>query len=358
MRDNERTIMASLQREAERAPLIDAPPPDVVRRVKRRRTARAAAFVVSIGIVVGISAFALLQLSPLADERSTVGNGPSPSSSPEHTGDARDVTVLASGTDPIVGKWTLQVHIDDQGNSILQLDDETGGGGMGSAPIRDQVFGGLSAGGSMIGPDSYSFEVDGVVSARAARVTLALVDGTELEAALFRIPARYFGDAKAFVIFGDRALTDHRHPGGTLTAYDEDGAVLDVQSLSGPDEPAGTSPGVDAVITQLREVRDVLSRSRGVEPFADFDLTKVEARLPEIPLNTSDSVVPEEVSVRIMDVRHAVLVATAPEAPIMCLSIERDLNPDGGWNFYYGLLDASTFDACRGGWAPYQLPPT
>jgi hypothetical protein len=357
MRDNERTIMASLQREAERAPLMDAPPFEVVRRVKRRRTVRAAAFVVSIGIVVGISAFALLQLSPLADERSTVGNGPSPSSPPEHTGDARDVTVLASGTDPIVGEWALQVHFDDQGNSILGLYTETGGGGSGSAPIRDQVFGGLGAGATMIGPNEYSFDVEGVVSARAARVTLTLVDGTELEAALFRIPARYFGEAQAYVIFGDRVVSDSRHPGLTLTAYDEEGTVLDTQSLSGSDEPGGTSPEVDAVITKLREVRDVLSRSRGVEPFADFDLTKVEARLPEIPLNTSDSVVPEEVSVRIMDVRHAVLVATAPEAPAMCLSIERDLNPDGGWNFYYGLLDASTFDACRGGWAPYQLPP-
>jgi hypothetical protein len=358
MRDDERTIVASLQREAERAPLMDAPPSDVVRRVKHRRTARAAAFVVSIGIVVGTSAFALLQLSPLADERSPVGNGPSPSSSPEHTGDARDVTVLASGTDPIVGEWTLQVHIDDQGNSILGLYTETGGGGAGSAPIRDQVFGGLGAGASMIEPDGYSFDVEGVVSARAARVTLTLVDGTELEASLFRIPARYFGEAQAYVIFGDRVVSGPWHPGRTLTAYDEEGEVLDTQSLRGPDEPAGTSPEVDAVITQLREVRDVLSRSRGVEPFADFDLTGVEAKLPEIPLNTSDSAVPGEVSVRIMDVRHAVLVATALEAPVMCLSMERDDNPDGGWNFYYGLLDATTFDACSGGWAPYMLPPT
>jgi hypothetical protein len=98
--------------------------------------------------------------------------------------------------------------------------------------------------------------------------------------------------------------------------------------------------------------------SRGVEPSVDFDLTRVEAKLPEIPLNTSDSAVPGEVSVRIMEVRHAVLVATAPEAPVRCLSIERDDNPDGGWNFSYGLLDATTFDACSGGWAPYMLPPT
>jgi hypothetical protein len=358
MRDDERTIVASLQREAERAPLMDPLPLEVVRRVKRRRAARGAAFVISIGIVVGTSAFALLQLSPLADERSTVGGDPSPSSPPEHTGDVRDVTVLASGTDPIVGGWTLQVHFDDQGNSILGLYTETGGGGSGSAPIRDQVFGGLSAGASMIGPDEYSFDVEGVVSAAAARVTLTLVDGTELEASLFRMPARYFGEAQAYVIFGDRVVSDSRHPGQTLTAYDEEGTVLDIQSLNESDEPGGTSPEVDAVITQLREVRDVLSRSRGVEPLADFRLAELEARLPEIPMNSSDRVVPGEVSVRIMDARHAVLVATAPDAPVMCISIERDANPDGGWNFYYGLLDASTYDACQGGWAPYMLPPT
>jgi hypothetical protein len=350
MRDDERTIMASLQREADRAPLMDAPPHDVVRRVKRRRTARAAVFVVSIGTFVGIAAFALFQLSPLDDHPSSPADGPSISTAVEPPGVARDRTVLASGTDPIAGDWILQVHVDGRGDSILGLYTETGGGDSGSAPIRDQVFGGLGAAVTMIGPDRYSFDVEGVVSARVARVALTLVDGTELEASLFRIPDRYFGEAQAYVIFGDR-IVSAQHPGQALTAYDEEGAVLDIQSLSESDEPGGTSPEVDAVITQLREVRDVLSRSRGVEPFADFDLAKVEARLPEIPLNTSDSLVPGEVSVRIMDVRHAVLVATAPDAAVMCLSIERDANPDGGWNFYYGLLNVSAFDTCRGGWA-------
>lgn len=352
MRDNERTIMASLQREAERAPLMDAPPPEVVRRVKRRRTARAGLFAVSVGAVVGVVAAALVALSPLGDRRSFVGDDPTPSPS------SADVTVLGSGVDPIAGPWTLRASF-DQGRPTVLLDAENGSGGFSSGPMEEQIFGGYGAGGHMIAPDRYTFDVVGVVSAKAARVTLILVGGTEVEAsALLPIPSRYFGDAQAYLIFGASVIPGPRHPGRTLTAYDEEGTVLDTQSLSGPDEPGGTSPEVDAVITQLREVRDVLSRSRGVEPFADFDLAKVKARLPEIPLNTSDSVVPGEVSVRVMDVRHAVLVTTAPEAPVMCLSIERDANPDGGWNFYYGLLDAPTFDACRGGWAPYTLPPT
>ena len=352
MRDNERAIMSSLQREAERAPLIGAPPPEVVRRVKRRRTARAGLFALSVGAVVGVVAAALVALSPLGDRRSFVGEDPTPSPS------SGDVTVLGSGVDPIAGTWTLRASF-DQGHPTVLLDAENAGGGFTSGPIEEQIFGGFGAGGHMIAPDRYTFDVVGVVSAKAARVSLTLVDETEVEAsALLPIPSRYFGDAQAYLIFGNSVITGPQHPGRTLTAYDGEGEVLDTQSLSGPDEPAGTTPEVDAVITQLREVRDVLSRSRGVEPFADFDLTKVRAKLPKIPLNTSDSVVPGEVSVRIMDVRHAVLVATAPEAPVMCLAVERDASPDGGWNFYYGLEDAQTYDACRGGWDPFQLPPT
>lgn len=352
MRDDERAIVASLQREAERAPLMDAPPPEVVRRVKRRRTARAGLFAIPVGAVVGVAAAALIALSPLGDRRSFVGGDPTPSPS------SADVTVLASGVDPIAGRWTLRASF-DQGVPTLLLDGENAGGGFGSGPIEERIFGGYGAGSHMIAPDRYAFDVNGVVSAKAARVTLTLVDGTEVEAsALVPIPSRYFGDAQAFLIFGETVIPDSRHPARTLTAYDADGEVLDTQSISGSDEPGGTSPEVDGVITQLREVRDVLSRSRGVEPLADLDLAKVKARLPEIALNTSDSVVSREVSVRIVDVRHAVLVATAPEAPVMCISIERDANPDGGWNFAYGLQDATTFDACHGGWAPYLLPPT
>jgi hypothetical protein len=232
MRDDERTIVASLDREAERAPLMDAPPPEVVHRVKRRRTARASAFVVLVGTVVGIAAFAAFQLTPLAEQPSSPADGPSISTPLEPPGVARDRTVLASGSDPIVGDWILQVHVDGRGDSILGLYTETGGGGSGSASIRDQVFGGLSAAATMLGPNEYSFDVEGVVSARAARVTLTLVDGTELEASLFRIPARYFGEAQVFVIFGDRIITGPLHPGRTLTAYDEEGMVLDTQSLS------------------------------------------------------------------------------------------------------------------------------
>ena len=352
MRDNERTIVASLQREAERAPVTDAPPPEVVRRVRRRRTARAGLFAISVGAVVGVVVVALFALSPLGDRPSFVGDDPTPSPS------SADVTVLGSGVDPIAGRWTLRASF-DQGVPTLLLDGENAGGGFGSGPIQEQIFGGYGAGSNMIAPNRYAFDVVGVVSAKAARVTLTLVDGTEVEAsALVPVPSRYFGDAQAFLILGETVIPDSRHPGRTLTAYDDEGEVLDTQSLSGSDEPGGTSPEVDAVITPLREIRDVLSRGRGVAPFADFDLAKVKARLPEILLNTSDSVVLGEVSVRIMDVRHVVLVATAPEAPVMCLSLEREANPDGGWNFSYGLLDATNFDACRGGWDPYTLPPT
>jgi hypothetical protein len=190
-------------------------------------------FVASIGIALGVGTFALFQLSPLTDRPSSVGDAPSTFAPPEYPG-ARDVTVLASGTDPIAGDWILEVLFDRRDNPILEMFSETGGSGQGSAPSREQIFGGHGATTSMLGPDEFSFDVSGVVDAMVARVTLTLVDGTELEASLFPIPARYFGDAKAFVILGDRILTDDRHPGRTLTAFGEDDVVLDVETLTGP----------------------------------------------------------------------------------------------------------------------------
>ena len=351
MRDNEQTIIASLQREAERAPLMDAPPPEVVRRVKRRRAARAGLFAVSVGAVVGVAAAALVALSPLANRGASVGGDPS--TPPATIG---DVTRVASATDPIVGSWTAEVYFDN-GQPSLRILGEYGGGGFSSAPIRDNIFGGLGAGSNMLGPNRYAFDVQGVVSAKAARVTLTLVDGTELEASLFAIPPAYFGDAKVYLIFGDRVLSDHRHPGSTLTAYDADGSVIDTFDLTGSDEPGGTSPEVDGVIAQLRQVRDAITRADPLDPFADFDLATLEGRLPEIPLNTSVSVVSGEVSVRVTDARHAVLVATASEAPVMCIAVERSELRNGGWNYAYGLADAQTNDTCRGGWGQYLLPP-
>ena len=269
--------MASLQREAERAPLMHAPSPEVIRRVKRRRAARAGLFAVSVGAVIGVAAAALVALSPLANRGDSVGGDPS--MPPAATG---DVTRVASGTDPIVGSWIAEVYF-DSGQPGLRLLAEYGGGGFESAPIRDNIFGGLGAGTNMMGPNSYAFDVQGVVSAKAARVTLTLVDGTELEASLFAIPPRYFGDAKVYLIFGDRLLSDHRHPGSTLTAYDADGSVIDTAALTGSDEPGGTSPEVDGVIAQLRQVRDAIARADRLDPFTAFDLATLEERHRRFP---------------------------------------------------------------------------
>ena len=41
----------------------------------------------------------------------------------------------------------------------------------------------------------------------------------------------------------------------------------------------------------------------------------------------------------------------------MCIAVERSELRNGGWNYAYGLEDAQTYDACRGEWGQYLLPP-
>jgi hypothetical protein len=357
MKEDERQIVLALDREAERAPIPARIPPDVARRVTRQRAWRAVVLAASLMLTIGVVVLVLVQLAPLGADQRVRLNGHT--NGPEHTDSVRDLTTLATGVDPIIGRWSLVAYMDDLDNSILELaSDEGGGGGAGFGRLGDHVFGGISWGTSWIDEDQYSFDVVGLVSPSVSLVTLTLDDGTVLESILFPVPDRYFGEAKAFLVLGDRVLPDHRPLKGALTAYDAQGSLVDIENINGPDEPGGTSPETDAIITQLREVRDAIVRlDSGPDPFARFRLEQLQGFVPETPLNTEPAVVPDEVSVRVTDPSHLVVVAQVTEGPVFCIALERDRNPDGGWNYYYGLQDAAEYRDCDGGWDPYTLPP-
>ncbi len=83
---------------------------------------------------------------------------------------------------------------------------------------------------------------------------------------------------------------------------------------------------------------------------AGSHLTKLGAAAPSVTFDRSDAAVPHEVSVRVSSRNELAVVSTTEDGHVYCIGVQVDAG--GGNNFYYGRVDASGFEECRGGWGP------
>jgi hypothetical protein len=124
-------------------------------------------------------------------------------------------------------KWTLSLTHDNMGWG-LNFAYGNGSGGGGGSDLGGKIFGGASSGGPSwdidTGWSTAPRDMEGVVTARAAKVSYQLVDGTTIVASLYPLPAEAFGGgAQAYLLF---IPNDVLIQAGDLVAYDAAGNEL------------------------------------------------------------------------------------------------------------------------------------
>jgi hypothetical protein len=257
--------------------------------------------------------------------------------------------VIASGTDPEGGQWTLSITHSSLGEGFSFSWD--GGSGGGSCCLNlDRLDGedlrldGFSSGGNE------PAVITAFASTRVASVVAQLPDGT-VDGQLFPMPAKYIESAQMVVVIvpSNFALK------GDLVASDADGNVLAMVPIDGgpTEEPSGVTPEIDEVFQDLYAARDATQKYFSREgTFDGIDLASLSKLAPFVSFDRSATAVPHEVSVRVSAQNELVVVSTTEDGAVYCIGVQIDAG--GGGNFYYGQVDASGFDACRGDWG---LPP-
>lgn len=257
--------------------------------------------------------------------------------------------VVASGTDPVGGAWTLSITHDTMGDGLtFSWGSGSGGGGC---CLSDKQFAGQD-----LQLDGYSTDGDepsvitAFASARVTKVVASLSGGT-FDGQLAPFPPKYLGPAQVVVVIvpTDVALD------GSLIASDADGNVLQMAPIDGgpAEEPGGPTPAIDEVFQALYATRDAAAKYfDDAGTFARMDLTQLGTLAPSVTLSRSATAVPHEVSVRVTSPNELVVDSTTEDGAVYCIGVQID--EGGGGNFFYGRVDASGFDTCRGGWG---LPP-
>ena len=255
--------------------------------------------------------------------------------------------VVARGTDPLVGDWTVSV-VPTTSGADLRVEDASGAGGGGSiTPVGDNVFSGWQGGGD-------PFHIAGVVSSDVARVDVILDDGTVTSATVFPIPDRYVGPAQVFLAFVPK---EHVSANGDvraeLVAYDTNDTEL-ARETTMPREPAGPTPAIDAAWTLLRTARDELRPYGSNQPFYEAlvgAMNDANANGIDYVGGDPSRVQPQlgKVVVRVKDDHHLVIVSSAETGEVYCIGIE--ISESGGGNYRYGGSNAPTYDDCSGGWS-------
>lgn len=125
--------------------------------------------------------------------------------------------VIASGTEPGVGDWTLSITHDTMGDGLSFQSD---GGGSGSCCLNTKSFEGQT-----LQLDGYSTGGTSVITAFASPVVtnvFAQFPGARVEGQLFPMPARYLGPAQIVIAFVPEGVPLN----GVLIAYDAGGHKL------------------------------------------------------------------------------------------------------------------------------------
>ena len=260
---------------------------------------------------------------------------------------------IASGTEE--GKpWTLSLTHDNIGWGLSFIWEGEGGGGGGGSDLGDKVFGSTMGGGASwnihSGWSTGPREVAGVVTSKANRVELQLVDGGSIPASVYPLPdAAFGGGASAFVLF---ISYDVLVQAGDLVAYDENGQVLGRQYADYT--PVALFPKVveqsppDAVdaMKALRLAGTVAQRYFFEhDSWARFDPAAASAISDAVTYNTSSTAVVGEVSLRVADKNSMVLATKTPSGDVYSACF--DLGPSFAMEGRNDTLDPS---ACSNGW--------
>jgi hypothetical protein len=252
--------------------------------------------------------------------------------------------LIASGTDPEGGSWTLSITHETIGDG-LTFAWETGSGGGGCC-LSDKHFAGqdLQLDGFTSGSDEPAV-VTAFASTQVTSVVAQLSEGT-VDGQLFPMPSEYIGPAQMVVVI----VPANIELNGSLVASDENGNVLGMVGVDGgpPEEPSGPTPAVDEVFRDLYAARDATQQYFNREgTFDGIDLTSLSRLAPSVTFDRSASAVPHEVSIRVSARNELVVVSATEDGDTYCIGVQFD---GGGGNFSYGRVDASAFDACRGSW--------
>ncbi len=252
-------------------------------------------------------------------------------------------TELATGVDPIGGPWTLAIiHSTDGDGLSFEFEEHGGGSGCCLQPLGDGDLR-LDGWGTTGGAPS---NITAFVSTRVARVEVAMDTGETFEGRLFPMPEKYFGPAQVVLVFVPEKVPIQ----GYVVAYDAQGNELAREQVGDLPEPSGPTPEIDMVWQSLYEARDATGRYAAAYDgsLAGFDARAAASVEPRVAWNDSSTSVPNEVSIRGLAANQLVLASVTPGGDAYCIGVYIDENGGGGYR--YGMVDAPTYDDCRGGW--------
>ena len=268
--------------------------------------------------------------------------------------------VIATGTDPDGGPWTLYVDHSSEGDGLgFEWGNGAGGSGCCFGPLGDADLR-LDGYGTSSGDPS---DVTAFASTKIASVDLVtshtpVGDGGETyHGELFPLPERYIGPAQVVLVIVPAGIPIR----GTLIAYDAQGHEVARQPVGELPEPSGPTVEIDVVWHRLYRARDDLSLSANEDPrsLANIDPAAAAKTDPGVHWNDSPTPVARGVSIRgqglVMDPStgevigsHLVIVSATSSGDAYCIAIET--LRDHGNNYRYGHVDAQSYDECRGGW--------
>ena len=353
--DSDEPVQAGLSVIGEDAALLDGVISPEVSRVEVRTESGDAVpmHVDPLPASLGVDRF-VWALVPGAGDRSTVVGY-------DHNGDPIGNPVYPVGGDQTIatgteaGKpWTFSLTHDNTGWGLSFMWDREGSGGGGGPDLGDKVFGSTMTGGTSwnihSGWSTGPREVAGVVTSKANRVELQLVDGSSVPASVYPLPDTAFGGgASAFVLF---IQYDVLVQAGDLVAYDESGQVLGRQYADSTAVPLfpqvveqSPTDAVDAM-KALRLAGAVAQRYFFEhDSWARFDPAAASAISDAVTYNTSFTAVVGEVSLRVADKNSMVLATKTPSGDVYSACF------DQGPSFAMeGRNDTSDPSACSNGW--------
>ena len=249
--------------------------------------------------------------------------------------------------------WTLEVTNDNTGWG-LSFSWAGSGGSFGSDDLGDKIFDGSSSSGpswSMgTGWSTSPREVEGIVTARAARVEYELVEGRRIEASLYPLPADAFGGgAQAYLLFVPNEVLIQA---GDLVAFDGQGKELGRQYLDF--SPVALFPKVleassPEAIDAMKSLQ--LAGAAAARYFYDHDSWEgfdpaSAARISDaVTYNTSSSAVVGEVSLRVAGKDSLVLATKTPNGDVYSACLQAGPSPA-----MEGRNDTSDPGGCSNGW--------
>lgn len=361
--DLERHLRDLLAAKAEEVRTFPVAPPKVLHRAGRGEVRTVAtAGIVGLFLIIGLFAAAQAVFDH-GGKQTLGGNGSAVVLPTDGPNPGQTSLLLASGENG--GEpWTLRVTNDPGSGLGLDFEYERlGGGGAGLAPMGGgRTFQGYGGSTSPYYPNHdptqapLPKEIAGEVIADATRVELQLERGPLLRATLYPLPEELVGPAKAFLLFvpGDTLLE-----AGNLVAYDASGneigrTYFDVSPVSlYPKVIEESAPDAVNVMKELQLAGAVAGRYFDTHgSFSGLDPETAMAISPEIQYNTSSTVIPGEVSLRVSGPQRLVLASATSTGEIYSACFTSGPNVST-----YGRNDTSDSFACTNGWLDPSASP-